>query len=108
MTDRPTHQEAAARLGRMAFDDGDLTTAASLLERATAPASVWLDLGVARQDLRDYAAAAAAYRKGACAQARLCRGRAQPRHRAAGRRRRGCGDARLAFARTSSAGSQWR
>ena len=50
----------------MAFDDGDLTTAASLLERATAgdaPASVWFDLGVARQDLRDYAAAAAAYRK---------------------------------------------
>ena len=62
----PTHQEAAARLGRMAFDDGDLTTAVSLLERATAgaaPASVWFDLGVARQDLRDYAAAAAAYRK---------------------------------------------
>ena len=36
-----------------------------MLERATArqaPASVWFDLGLVRQDLRDYAAAAAAYR----------------------------------------------
>jgi tetratricopeptide (TPR) repeat protein len=62
----PQHQEAAARLGRIAFEDGDHADAASLLERATAgeaPASVWFDLGLARQDLRDYGAAADAYRK---------------------------------------------
>ena len=62
----PDHQEAASRLGRLAFEDGDLTAAASYLERATAgdaPASVWFDLGVARQDLRDYPAAETAYRK---------------------------------------------
>jgi tetratricopeptide (TPR) repeat protein len=62
----PAHPEAAARLGRMAFEDGDPATTASLLERATAgdaPASVWFDLGLARQDLRDYPAAASAYRK---------------------------------------------
>jgi tetratricopeptide (TPR) repeat protein len=38
----------------------------SLLERATAgdaPASVWFNLGLARQDLRDHAGAAAAYRR---------------------------------------------
>ena len=37
-----------------------------LLERAVtgdAPASVWFDLGLARQDLRDYRGAATAYRK---------------------------------------------
>jgi Flp pilus assembly protein TadD len=37
-----------------------------LLERAArgdAPASVWFDLGLVRQDLRDYSAAAWAYRK---------------------------------------------
>jgi len=62
----PQHGEAAARLGRMAWEDGDPTAAASLLERATAgeaPASVWFDLGLARQDLRDYTGAALAYRK---------------------------------------------
>ena len=62
----PQHQEAAGRLGRLAFEDGDLTEAAACLERATAgdaPASVWFDLGVVRQDLRDHAAAEAAYRK---------------------------------------------
>jgi tetratricopeptide (TPR) repeat protein len=62
----PQHAEAAARLGRMAWEDGNYATAASLLERATAgeaPASVWFDLGLARQDLRDHAAAARAYRK---------------------------------------------
>jgi len=61
----PEHQEAAARLGRMAWEDGDHAKAATMLERATArqaPASVWFDLGLVRQDLRDYAAAAAAYR----------------------------------------------
>jgi tetratricopeptide (TPR) repeat protein len=62
----PHHQEAAGRLGRLAFEDQDYATAASQLERATAgeaPASAWFDLGLVRQDLRDYAAAAAAYRQ---------------------------------------------
>jgi len=62
----PQHQEAASRLGRLAFEDRDYSAAASLLERATAgeaPASTWFDLGLVRQDLRDYAAAATAYRK---------------------------------------------
>lgn len=62
----PQSQEAAARLGRLAWEDGDNPTAVSLLERATigeTPASVWFDLGVVRQDLRDHVAAAEAYRK---------------------------------------------
>jgi tetratricopeptide (TPR) repeat protein len=62
----PQSREAAARLGRLAWEAGDHQTALSLLERATsgeAPASVWFDLGVVRQDLRDHAAAAEAYRK---------------------------------------------
>jgi tetratricopeptide (TPR) repeat protein len=62
----PQNMEAAARLGRLAWEDGDLTLAASLLERAVAgdaPASAWFDLGLVRQDLRDYDAAADAYRK---------------------------------------------
>jgi tetratricopeptide (TPR) repeat protein len=62
----PQHQEAAARLGRLTWEDGDHAAAATLLERATgtdAPASVWFDLGLVRQDLRDYDRAAAAYRK---------------------------------------------
>jgi len=62
----PQHQEALSRLGRLAFEDRDYATAASLLERATAseaPASAWFDLGLVRQDLRDYPKAAAAYRR---------------------------------------------
>jgi tetratricopeptide (TPR) repeat protein len=62
----PQHQEAAARLGRLAWEDGHHTEAVTLLERAVAgeaPASVWFDLGVVRQDLRDRAGAATAYRK---------------------------------------------
>jgi tetratricopeptide (TPR) repeat protein len=62
----PDHQEAAARLGRLAFEDGDLTTAAAHLTRATerdAPPSVWFDLGLVQQDQRNYTAAAGAYRK---------------------------------------------
>ncbi|MEA2866528.1 MAG: hypothetical protein QOE39_1243 [Bradyrhizobium sp.] len=62
----PQHQEAAARLGRLAWKDGDYAAAATLLERAVAsdaPASVWFDLGLVRQDLRDYSGAATAYRK---------------------------------------------
>jgi tetratricopeptide (TPR) repeat protein len=62
----PHHQEAASRLGRLAWEDGDLAAAASFLERAAAdeaPASVWFDLGVVRQDMHDYNAAKAAYEK---------------------------------------------
>jgi tetratricopeptide (TPR) repeat protein len=62
----PENGEAAARLGRLTWEDGDHATAASLLERAVqgeAPASVWFDLGLARQDLRDYRGAVRAYRK---------------------------------------------
>ncbi len=62
----PQNAEAAARLGRLAWEDGDHAIAVSLLERAVsgdAPASVWFDLGLARQDLRDYHGAASAYRK---------------------------------------------
>jgi tetratricopeptide (TPR) repeat protein len=62
----PENIEAAARLGRLAWEDGDHAVAAALLERAArgeAPASVWFDLGLVRQDLRDYGGAAIAYRK---------------------------------------------
>jgi tetratricopeptide (TPR) repeat protein len=62
----PQNTEAAARLGRLAWEDGDHAAAVSLLERAVsgdAPASVWFDLGLARQDLRDYHGAATAYRR---------------------------------------------
>jgi tetratricopeptide (TPR) repeat protein len=62
----PGHPEAAARLGRLAFEDGDLALAASMLERAVtgeAPASVWFDLGLVRQDLRDHEGAVTAYRR---------------------------------------------
>jgi tetratricopeptide (TPR) repeat protein len=62
----PQDPEAAARLGRLASEAGDHRTARSLLERATTgktPASVWFDLGVVCQELRDHAAAAEAYRK---------------------------------------------
>jgi tetratricopeptide (TPR) repeat protein len=62
----PGHQEATAQLGRIAWEDGDPATAASLLAQATAtdaPASVWFNLGLARQDLRDHDGAASAYRK---------------------------------------------
>ena len=62
----PDHIEALARLGRFAWEDGDLTLALTLLELATgsdAPASVWFDLGLVRQDLRDHGGAAIAYRR---------------------------------------------
>jgi tetratricopeptide (TPR) repeat protein len=62
----PGHGEAAARLGRFAWEDGEPALAVSYLERGTAsdvPASVWFDLGLARQDLHDHAAAVAAFQK---------------------------------------------
>jgi tetratricopeptide (TPR) repeat protein len=62
----PDNQEAAARLGRLSWEDGELAAAASYLARATAgeaPAPVWFDLGLVRQDLHDHAGAAEAYQK---------------------------------------------
>ena len=62
----PDNFEAVARAGRLAWEDGETMLAAKLLERAAqseAPASVWFDLGLARQDLRDHAGAAIAFRK---------------------------------------------
>lgn len=62
----PQSREAMARLGRLSWQDGRLSEAASLLESAVAgdcPASTWFDLGVVKQDLGDYAGAAAAYRQ---------------------------------------------
>ena len=62
----PDNVEAAARLGRLAWEDGETGLAAKFLEcaaQADAPASVWFDLGLIRQDLRDDAGATAAYRK---------------------------------------------
>ncbi|WP_292131849.1 tetratricopeptide repeat protein [Mesorhizobium sp.] len=62
----PFSAEAAARLGRMLFEDGMPADAAPLLERAvkgSAPASAWFDLALVRQDLHDHVGAAAAYRK---------------------------------------------
>jgi tetratricopeptide (TPR) repeat protein len=65
LTSAPQHHEAMARLGRLAWEDGDRTAALELLARATAvdcPASTWFDLGLVRQDLRDFAGAADAFR----------------------------------------------
>ena len=62
----PHNTEAAARLGRLTWENGDHAAAVTLLERAAAgdaTASVWFDLGLACQDLRDYHGAATAYRK---------------------------------------------
>jgi len=62
----PDHLEAAARSGRLAWEDGEIALAEKFLERAAqteVPASVWFDLGLVRQDLRNYAGAAIAYRK---------------------------------------------
>jgi tetratricopeptide (TPR) repeat protein len=62
----PQHREAAARFGRLAWEDGDTTIAATYLERAAvadAPAAVWFDLGLVCQDLHHYGKAAVAYRK---------------------------------------------
>jgi tetratricopeptide (TPR) repeat protein len=63
----PHNAEAAARLGRLAWEDGDTAGASTLLERAAAgndvPASLWFDLGLVRQDLHDHIGAASAYRR---------------------------------------------
>lgn len=60
------NREAMARLGRLAWEDGDATEAARLLTAAVAgdaPASTWFDLGLARQDVGDHTGAAEAYRQ---------------------------------------------
>jgi predicted Zn-dependent protease len=62
----PQSREAMARLGRVLWENGDAATAAPLLTQAAgpdAPASAWFDLALARQDLRDFAGAEAAYRE---------------------------------------------
>ena len=97
----PQSQEAAARSGRLAWEDGDYAAAAALLERATgndAPASVWFDLGLVRQDLRDHAWGRHRLRPGIRDKTGLCRGRAQSRCRPAGKRRPGRRHARLSQA----------
>jgi tetratricopeptide (TPR) repeat protein len=61
----PSQREAAARLGRLLRENGELAAALSLLEKAVAgeaPASAWFDLGMVRQDLNDLEGAARAYR----------------------------------------------
>ena len=62
----PQNREAMARLGRLLWEDGDATMAAHLLSQAVAtdaPASAWFDLALARQDLRDFTGAEAAYKE---------------------------------------------
>ncbi|BAI76551.1 TPR repeat protein (plasmid) [Azospirillum sp. B510] len=62
----PGLPEAAARLGRLLFEDGLLRDAAAVLEAVPAAgrtASLWFDLGLVKQDLRDLAGAADAYRE---------------------------------------------
>lgn len=66
LTTSPDSREAMARLGRLAWEAGDRTAALAHLTRATegdCPASTWFDLGLVRQDLHDYRAAAEAFRK---------------------------------------------
>ncbi len=60
----PGSREAAARLGRLMWEDGRFEEARGLLEFAVggeAPASAWFDLGLARQDAGDMDGAARAY-----------------------------------------------
>lgn len=62
----PQNREAMARLGRVLWEDGDAAAAEILLARVVtgdAPASAWFDLALARQDLRDFAGAEAAYKE---------------------------------------------
>ncbi|PWC82483.1 hypothetical protein TSH100_23565 [Azospirillum sp. TSH100] len=62
----PALPEAAARLGRLLFEDGLLRDAATALEAVPATArtaSLWFDLALVKQDLRDLSGAAEAYRK---------------------------------------------
>ena len=59
-------RRAAGRLGRLLWQDGRFTEAALLLQLAAeegGSASTWFDLGLARQDLRDFSGAEEAYSK---------------------------------------------
>ena len=61
----PHSGEAHARIGRLLWEAGEHGEAARQLETAAvgdAPASVWFDLGLVRQDLKDRKGAIAAYR----------------------------------------------
>ncbi|ETA72382.1 MULTISPECIES: tetratricopeptide repeat protein [Mesorhizobium] len=62
----PKSEEAAARLGRLAWQRGASVEAEGFLERAVASGghpSAWFDLGLVRQDMRKFGAAAQAYRR---------------------------------------------
>ncbi len=62
----PKSEEAAARLGRLAWERGASLEAEALLERAVAGGghpTAWFDLGLVRQDMRKFASAAQAYRR---------------------------------------------
>ena len=102
----PQHQEATARLGRLAWEDGDHAAAVSLLERAAAgdaPASVWFNLGLARQDLRDSFWFRCGLSQGDRDQARPCPSRAESRRGAAGKRRPRQCDVRLCASLSAAA-----
>ncbi|WJI51144.1 tetratricopeptide repeat protein [Mesorhizobium sp. C089B] len=62
----PKSGEAAARLGRLAWQRRAAVEAEGLLERAVAGGghpSAWFDLGLVRQDMRKFGSAAQAYRR---------------------------------------------
>lgn len=62
----PGSNEAKARLGRLLWEAGEFAEAARLLEEAAAseaPATLWFDLALVRQDLKDRTGAIAAYRR---------------------------------------------
>lgn len=62
----PRSGEAKARLGRLLWESGEIGEAIRWLTEAAdgdAPASVWFDLGMACDDLKDRKGAIAAYRK---------------------------------------------
>jgi tetratricopeptide (TPR) repeat protein len=61
----PPARKLAAKIARKLWEQGEAEAAASLLMQAideASPASLWFDLGLARQDLQDREGAAAAYR----------------------------------------------
>lgn len=62
----PKSEEAAARLGRLAWERGAPVEAEDFLERAVASGrhpTAWFDLGLVRQDMRKFGSAAQAYRR---------------------------------------------
>jgi tetratricopeptide (TPR) repeat protein len=62
----PKSEEAAARLGRLAWQRGAPVEAEGFLERAVAGGghpSAWFDHGLVRQDMRKFGSAAEAYRR---------------------------------------------